>query len=262
MNAIIQNVDRDDAAATLARVITSGDLSRLSDAELVTHYNATCESIGLNPLTRPLEYLTLNGKKVLYARKDCTDQLRALRKVSVQIVGRDISDGLCIVTARATLPDGRADEEIGAVPLGNVQGEARANAMMKAMTKAKRRVTLSICGLGFLDESEIDGALAAQPRMVPNLEPVVSAPAPPLDAEYPWRAMTGQEMQVSARTWSKQLTKVLAHLTDADAIREWQAERGGMFAAIHDSGDEGEALIADAERAIAIRIAEIEENAA
>jgi hypothetical protein len=258
MNAIIQNVDRDAVAETLARVITSGDLSRLSDLELVTHYNATCESIGLNPLTRPLEYLTLNGKKVLYARKDCTDQLRALRKVSVQIVGRDISDGLCIVTARATLPDGRADEEIGAVPLGNVQGEARANALMKAMTKAKRRVTLSICGLGFLDESEIDGALAAQPRAVPNLEP---APAPPSDAEYTWRAMNGQEMQVSARTWQKQLTKVLGHLTDADAIREWQAERGGMFAAIHESSDEGAALIADAEHAISIRIAEIEENA-
>jgi hypothetical protein len=99
----------------------------------------------------------------------------------------------------------------------------------------------------------------AEPRAVPNLEP---APAPPADAEYTWRAMNGQEMQVSARTWQKQLAKVLGHLTDADAIREWQAERGGMLAAIHDSGDEGEALIADAERAIAIRIAEIEENAA
>jgi len=97
---------------------------------------------------------------------------------------------------------------------------------------------------------------------VPNLAaaPVAPAPAPLPDAEFPWRAMTGQEMQVSARTWSKQLTKVLAHLNDADAIREWQAERGGMLAAIHDSGDEGAALIADAERAIAIRIAEIEEQ--
>jgi hypothetical protein len=104
--------------------------------------------------------------------------------------------------------------------------------------------------------------LPPDPRAVPNLAaaPVAPAPAPLPDAEFPWRAMTGQEMQVSARTWSKQLTKVLAHLNDADAIREWQAERGGMLAAIHDSGDEGAALIADAERAIAIRIAEIEEQ--
>ena len=31
-----------------------------------------------------------------------------------------------------------------------------ANAFMKAETKAKRRVTLSICGLGILDETEIE----------------------------------------------------------------------------------------------------------
>ena len=30
------------------------------------------------------------------------------------------------------------------------------NAKLKAITKAKRRVTLSICGLGFLDETEIE----------------------------------------------------------------------------------------------------------
>ena len=36
-------------------------------------------------------------------------------------------------------------------------GESRANAIMKATTKAKRRVTLSICGLGGMpDESELD----------------------------------------------------------------------------------------------------------
>jgi len=34
-------------------------------------------------------------------------------------------------------------------------GEALANALMKASTKAKRRLTLSLCGLGFLDETEV-----------------------------------------------------------------------------------------------------------
>jgi hypothetical protein len=274
VNAIIQNVDRDDAAAALARVITAGDLSRLSEAELVTHYNAVCESVGLNPLTRPLEYLVLNGKKVLYARKDCTDQLRAMRKVSVQIVDRTIADGLCIVTARASLPDGRHDEEIGAVPLGNVQGEARANAMMKAMTKAKRRVTLSICGLGFLDESEIEGAMAAAPREVPNLVPrghdaerAAAAEAPDKapsapEAEYTWRAMDGRELSVSARTWAKQLSKALAHMTDADDIRSWRFARGALLMQIHESGPEGAALVAEAERAIDMRIAELQEMAA
>ncbi len=35
--------------------------------------------------------------------------------------------------------------------------------MMRAITKAKRRATLSICGLGLLDESELDGIPEARP---------------------------------------------------------------------------------------------------
>jgi hypothetical protein len=37
---------------------------------------------------------------------------------------------------------------------------------MKAITKAKRRVTLSICGLGWLDETEIESIPSAMPARV------------------------------------------------------------------------------------------------
>jgi hypothetical protein len=40
--------------------------------------------------------------------------------------------------------------------LGNLKGDALANALMKSETKAKRRVTLSIAGLGWLDETELE----------------------------------------------------------------------------------------------------------
>ena len=43
---------------------------------------------------------------------------------------------------------------IGAVSIKGLQGENLANALMKAETKAKRRVTLSLAGLGWLDETE------------------------------------------------------------------------------------------------------------
>ena len=42
------------------------------------------------------------------------------------------------------------------VPIEGLRGEALSNAMMKATTKAKRRVTLSLCGLGMLDETEVE----------------------------------------------------------------------------------------------------------
>lgn len=142
--------------SAIEAVIALGDLSKLTAEQRSAYYGRVCESLSLNPLTRPFEYLTLQGKLILYARKDATDQLRNLRKVSLTIAGREVVEGLYVVTARATLPDGRTDEEIGAVNIKGLQGDALANAMMKASTKAKRRVTLSICGLGMLDETETE----------------------------------------------------------------------------------------------------------
>ena len=48
-----------------------------------------------------------------------------------------------------------------------LKGEVRANAILKAVTKAKRRATLSICGLGWLDESEVADYSAPQWRQNP-----------------------------------------------------------------------------------------------
>jgi hypothetical protein len=45
---------------------------------------------------------------------------------------------------------------------------------MKAETKAKRRVTLSICGLGFLDETEVE-TLKKDPVEAPKSFPLPSA---------------------------------------------------------------------------------------
>ncbi len=147
---------KDEGAAQLERVLVTGDLAQLKPEERLNYYKMVCESVGLNPLTRPLEYITLNGKLTLYARKDATDQLRSIHCVSVTIQARELTEGVYVVTARAAMPSGRTDESIGAVPIENLKGESRANAMMKAETKAKRRATLSICGMGMLDETEIE----------------------------------------------------------------------------------------------------------
>jgi hypothetical protein len=143
-------------AALMEQVVIGGDLSKLSAADRLTYYRNVCESVGLNPLTKPFDYLTLSGRMVLYARKDATDQLRNLRGVSVRIVSRERVEDVWIVTAEATTADGRTDASIGAVSIGGLKADALANALMKAETKAKRRVTLSICGLGMLDETEIE----------------------------------------------------------------------------------------------------------
>lgn len=163
-----------DKAGAIEAALVEGDLSKLSTEDRITYYTRMCDSVGLNPTTKPFEYLKLNGKLVLYARKDCTDQLRSLRKVSIAIVARENVGDVYVVTARATLPDGRTDESTGAVACAGLRGDNLANALMKAETKSKRRVTLSICGLGILDESEVETVSGAV-RVTESL-PVAAMP--------------------------------------------------------------------------------------
>lgn len=138
-------------------VLLNGDLSKMTADERVRYYGEVCNSMGLNPLTKPFEFITLNNKLQLYALRSCTDQLRKINGVTLEIVSREIAHDILTIHVRAKLPDGRSDEDLGAVSFPEtLKGEARANAELKAVTKAKRRATLSICGLGWLDETEIE----------------------------------------------------------------------------------------------------------
>jgi hypothetical protein len=154
--AIANTNATDLSLSTLEDVLLGGDLSRLSPKDRLSYYQHVCQSVGLNPLTKPFDYLKLSGRLVLYARKDATDQLRKIHGVSIEITHRERIEDVYEVTAVARTPDGRVDSDTGAVNIGGLKGEALANALMKATTKAKRRVTLSICGLGMLDETETE----------------------------------------------------------------------------------------------------------
>jgi len=153
----------------IEQVVIKGDLSKLSDVERVSYYKSVCESVGINPLTRPFDYIQLGGKLTLYAKKDCTEQLRKIHGVSIEELETKVIDDVYIVNAKARDKSGRTDESTGAVSIGNLKGEAKANAIMKAETKAKRRVTLSICGLGWCDETEIETIPGAQ-KIPVNIE--------------------------------------------------------------------------------------------
>ncbi len=141
-------------AKTLEQVLIAGDLSGLNESQRLDYVKQICKMTGVSLLARPFDYITLKGKLVLYANRACTEQLRRINKISIKIVGREKVGDLYVVTADATGPRGKTDSSIGAVSIGGLRGEDLANAMMKAETKAKRRVTLSICGLGILDEIE------------------------------------------------------------------------------------------------------------
>lgn len=156
-NEIVANPkSKDIEMSVIEKVVIQGDLSQLTPQQRVNYYRNVCESVGLNHFTNPLAYVSFQGKLTLYAKKDCTEQLRKIHGVSIEGLEGKIVDDLYIVKAKAKDKNGRCDESTGAVVIGHLKGDNKANAIMKAETKAKRRVTLSICGMGWADESEID----------------------------------------------------------------------------------------------------------
>lgn len=145
------------------KALTIGDIGKMPAEVRMKFYLAVCASAGLNPLTRPLTpFKGQDGQIFLYANAQCTEQLRSRHRLSIRTLAREKMDGLYIVTVEGRLPDGRTEESQGIVEISALKGTALANAMMKAETKAKRRLTLAMCGLGFAfaddsgaDESEI-----------------------------------------------------------------------------------------------------------
>lgn len=204
-NLAVVNEDpimRDDA---LWRIVSSGDLGGLNPKQKSDYYLYRCRQEGLNPASQPFVYMKMQGKEILYAGKTAADQLRKLHGITLRIVDQQQIHDVWQVTVEATAPDGRTDTDIGVVTLGAAKGDALGNALMKAVTKAKRRVTYSICGTGVLDETEMETIPGVQRTDSPSRTPdaatapvrahtATPVPAVVVDAE------TGEIQQANADT--------------------------------------------------------------
>lgn len=156
-----------------------GDYSKMSQEQRSLMLAKVHESVGLNPFTGGFQFQTFNGKLVLYASKGVTNQLCKINKLTITATAPVLQSGLLICHATATDPSGRSDTDFGAVPFAESMSPVdRANAMMKVVTKAKRRVVLSLCGLGMLDESEFDTQQEARPRTQPQPKVNINAMKP------------------------------------------------------------------------------------
>lgn len=166
----------------LARTAAIGKDPRAWNTDQRAEYlRSLCRALRLNPLTGPLQFITLNGKEVLYATRQATDQLAAMHRLNRETVrGPEIVDlggtKVVLCQVRATLPDGRSEMATATLPATDL-----VNALMKCETKAKRRATLSIIGLGLLDESELETipeAQSAKPWTPPRMAPPEQWTAP------------------------------------------------------------------------------------
>jgi hypothetical protein len=147
-------------------IVLRGDLSGLNEQQKKNYYLFRCRQVGLDAAAKPFDLLKLNGKEILYANAGATQQLCAIHKLSTQITHRERIDDIYVVSVRVTGADGRVSENQGAVSVGNARGDALANAILKSTTKAIRRAVLAHCGLGMMDETEVEtipGAVRASP---------------------------------------------------------------------------------------------------
>jgi len=140
----------------VANVILKGDLSGLSAEQRVQYYFSLCQSLKLNPLTKPFDLISLNGKIVMYANANCAQQLRDNENISIIEQTVKIEHDIIITIVKAQNGKGRTDIATGAVSVKGLSGDNLANAIMKSETKAKRRVSISLCGLGMMDETELE----------------------------------------------------------------------------------------------------------
>lgn len=190
------------SAELLEQVVVNGDLAKLSAPQRLDYYRQVCQSIGLNPLSKPFDYINLNGKLTLYAKKDATDQLRKINGVSIDDIKTDDDGDWFVVTVKGSDKNGRRDVEIGAVAKSDMRGNY-GNAMMKAVTKAKRRLTLSLCGLGWLDETEIESIPDARPVVVDSNGEIVSGQQKP---ELPAQQKSAFDEEEFLRSWQEKAT--------------------------------------------------------
>ena len=153
--------------STISKLVLNGDMKGLSDQQKVDYYAYRCQQAGLDPAAKPFDILTLNNKMILYANAACTQQLTSINRLSHAITGREMLDDIYTVFCRVTGLDGRSTENMGAVSVAGLKGEAKANAMLKATTKAIRRAVLAHCGLGMMDEeTEVETIPGAQRQEV------------------------------------------------------------------------------------------------
>ena len=122
----LQTIDKD----AIERALMDGDLSALSADQKLAHYQSVCQTIGLNPLTKPFQYITLNGKLQMYALKGATDQLRKIYKIDCEIANTETKADLYIVQVKVKDKYGRTDEDMGFAKIDGLKGDALGNAML------------------------------------------------------------------------------------------------------------------------------------
>lgn len=197
-----------EAARAIQSFVEKGDISLLSPQERVFLYAHLCARYGLDPLLRPFDVLELKGKTTLYANRGATDaiaqRLGITRSITikphvVKLGGVDV-----VICEASATHNGRTETATATVALRDPTLD-----LMRCETKAKRRATLAVAGLGtVLDVSEVEGIPGASlPSVVPTAEEVQSALDAAVAACLSDPRITGPASLRDPRAWAHVLSE-------------------------------------------------------
>ena len=151
------------------KAILDKNFSSVPQAERLQYCKELSKTFGINFMTGPFDFIKVQGKTKVHANKNCAEQLCAIHGISVDVLSQEMDKAFFIATAKAIAPDGRYTVEAGVVSFyfkakdrsggysyRKMDCNEMVNAKLKAVTKAKRRAVLSLCGVGMMDESELE----------------------------------------------------------------------------------------------------------
>jgi len=190
----------------LKQYYRNGNLIGLSDDQKDAVLVKLCERYGLDLILSPFAKIDFRGVEKFYLTASGTDQIAAQQKLTREIVKFEIDTQLGLVRCEARVTNSdktRSETSLAFYPVTKysqvkgadgkievkqitLQGEELANALMKSVTKAFRRATLSFVGLagGEVEEGAVpasSGQYQTAPAPVSIHAPVVEkqpAPAP------------------------------------------------------------------------------------
>jgi hypothetical protein len=143
----------------LTNIGLNGSVSHFDKSQKQALLSKLCMTLGLNEETQPFRiYTNSMGEEYIYATKECCAQLRHRECISIEEIDIPIILGNTIsVRVKGSNKHDRTSWEIGSVGVDATLTPAQeAHAIMTAVTKAKRRLTLCLSGLGVLADVELE----------------------------------------------------------------------------------------------------------
>lgn len=153
-----------DASVGVKEYFRSGNVAQLTESERDIVLAKLCERYDLDPLLRPFDLISFQGKAKFYLTASATNQLAAKKNLTRTVSNIELDEQRFIAKCAVSVssPEGRSETSICYIGIGKfvpgtkedpkpkkvlLDGDELANALLKLDTKAKRRATLSFFGL-------------------------------------------------------------------------------------------------------------------